>query len=236
MTEKKGVAGRSTRDMANRRRQQVLIKGLLAIGIMIVLTIVLQSGVFRGSVVTVVIFFLILFIPDIIGKQLKTKNKTAERAWRGAEAEEAIANILENLGEGFFVLHDISTPYGNIDHIVISKKHGVFLIETKAHSGKVTVINGELKRNGKPFEKDFVRQILRNVFWLKETIEDEIGIRVWITPILVFANAYVPPLRPIKNVRIINRRFLRRTIYQTSASPQKSSQLWEKRYQLAQIL
>ena len=46
---------------------------------------------------------------------------------------------------------------GNIDHIVISKK-GILTVETKSHRGVVTCEGKMLKRDGKPFEKDFINQ------------------------------------------------------------------------------
>jgi hypothetical protein len=46
------------------------------------------------------------------------------------------------------VIHDVVSPYGNIDHIVLNAQGGIFLIETKAHGGRVSVVDGRLLVNG----------------------------------------------------------------------------------------
>ena len=105
-------------------------------------------------------------------------------------------------------MHDIESPYGNIDHIVIGKNAGIFLLETKAHGGKVEVNGETLLVNGKLPEKDFIAQALRNSYWLRDEISQIVGDKPWITPILVFTNAFVPPTRPVKGVSIINKKYL----------------------------
>ena len=114
------------------------------------------------------------------------KLKEEKRAIRGARSEEKIGDMLTELSEDYLVLHDIDSPYGNIDHVVFSKRNGVFLIETKSHGGKVTVEGRTLLVNGKLPEKDFIAQALQNSFWLKKEIGNLIGPSPWITPILVF--------------------------------------------------
>lgn len=128
------------------------------------------------------------------------------------EGEELIGSILEELGADFLVFHDLSSPYGNIDHLVLSKRTGLFLIETKAHGGRVNVVNGELQVNQRPPEKDFIAQAVRNTAWLSEQLEVKLSTKIWIEPILVFANAYVERCEPIRNVQIVPKIYLLRTI------------------------
>jgi len=47
--------------------------------------------------------------------------------------------LSDNLSEDFYVLMELTSPYGNIDHVVIGKFGGLFLIETKSHRGNVSV-------------------------------------------------------------------------------------------------
>jgi len=96
------------------------------------------------------------------------------------------------------VLHDIESPYGNIDHIVIGKNNGIFLLETKAHGGKVTIERGHTLGQREATEKDFIAQCLRNTYWLRDEVEKVVGLKPWISPILVFTNAFISATRPVK--------------------------------------
>jgi len=120
----------------------------------------------------------------------------------GAKGKEKIGSLLETLGEDYLVIYDIESPYGNIDHIVINKQSGVFLLETKAHGGRVSVKNGHLLVNGHDPEKDFIAQVLNNTYWLKEKTCNTINVEVWIIAVLVFTNAFVERRLQSKELRL----------------------------------
>lgn len=76
---------------------------------------------------------------------------TEERAWRkGAEGEEAVGRRLAKLPEGWQVLHDltIGSQGANLDHLVVGPP-GVFTVNTKHHTGRVTVYERAILHNGK---------------------------------------------------------------------------------------
>ena len=110
---------------------------------------------------------LIRVLPNIIEGRVDRKLKESKRANRGAVGEERIGDLLSSLTLDDWVLHDIECPNGNIDHIIISKTSGVFLIETKAHGGKVEINGDILLVNGKTPEKDFIAQTLRKYLLVK---------------------------------------------------------------------
>ncbi|HOD05816.1 MAG TPA: nuclease-related domain-containing protein [Anaerolineaceae bacterium] len=210
MPEQRGTAGKSARDMADKRRRTIL---WIALGLLIVTVIgfalIMKSktlGLSGGVVIG--ILFLLSILPDLLDRPIRRKEKEVRRADRGAAGEEKIASILSTLGADFFILHDVPSPYGNIDHIVISRETGIFLLETKAHGGKVTLLPDGLLVNGKPPEKDFINQALKNTYWLRGVIEELTGVQPWINPLVVFTNAFVPSGQPIKNVQVINKRYL----------------------------
>ena len=95
-----------------------------------------------------------------IGRRIDRSVKEERRAIRGAKGGELIAAMLEGLGDRFLVFHDLPSPYGNIEHLVVSKQT-VFLVETKAHGGRVSV-NGQIQVNQRSPEKDFIAQVLSN--------------------------------------------------------------------------
>jgi hypothetical protein len=92
--------------------------------------------------------------------------------------------------------------------VVVSKENVVFLIETKSHNGTVTYDGTSLLINNKPPEKDFISQALNNTFWLKDQIETYLGEAPYITPIIVFSNAFVRIPKPVKGVFVINKKYL----------------------------
>jgi hypothetical protein len=146
-----------------------------------------------------------------------------------------IGAILDSLGDGYLVIHDIVSPYGNIDHIVIGKHAGLFLIETKAHGGRISVVNGRVLVNGHEPEKDFIAQALKNTYWLRDKVRKVTGLEIWIRPVLVFANAFVEQTPPIKGVQIVNQKYLSRLLQQPDRW-QQTAALWENGEKIESML
>jgi hypothetical protein len=222
-------AGKSTREMADRRWINALIVGLIVLVILIVLALLIfnaKAWGIRGAAFLGILIGARLLVDWFEGYDRRSR-KAEKRAIRGAIAEENIGNLLDGLGEDYCVLNDVESPYGNIDHIVIGKKNGVFLIETKSHYGKVEIFGNDLLVNGKPPEKNFIGQTLKNTYWLKERVGNITGTQPWITPILVFTNAFVPYSKPIKNIHIINKRYLLNTISHNGNSNFNNNRVWE---------
>jgi hypothetical protein len=238
MANKSRKAGKSTREMAKARRTSVLIIGLVGLGIVIIVGLLLQNNKYLGigGVGIFILLVLLRVLPDIIDRQIGQKLKEEKRAIRGAKAEEKIGGLLEGLSEDYYVLNDIESPYGNIDHIVIGKNQGVFLIETKSHHGKVEVADDVLLVNGKPPEKDFIAQTLKNVYWLRDEISQVTGTKPWITPVLVFTNAFVIPTKPIKGIVIVNKKFLLNILHRESKPNVTQTRIWELREEIGNKL
>jgi Holliday junction resolvase-like predicted endonuclease len=231
-------AGQTTRRMAHRRWVRgtlIAVGGLAAIGM---LGFLLQNaaGLGVGSGGILVLLVLLWLLPDLLKREIRHQDRRERHAIRGAEGEERVAHILESLGEEFLVMHDVESPYGNIDHIVIGERKGVFLLETKAHGGRVELSEGGLMVNGKPPEKDFITQTLQNTYWLRDEIAGVVGQKPWITALLVFANAFVPRLPAVKGVRILNKKFLLATIESGGRRVPLNARIWEMRDQIEALL
>ncbi len=231
-------AGKSTREMANTRRKSAVWIALIGISVIaIFLFILTHSQVIMGSGVGLILLLVLFIISrSVLERSVDRKLKEEKRAIRGAKAEELIGELLDGLPEDYLVLNDIESPYGNIDHIVISKTNGIFLIETKAHGGKVKVDRDTLLVNGKLPEKDFIAQALKNSYWLKEEISSLIGPTLWITPVLVFANAFVSPTKPVKGVKIVNKKYLISALSHQGSRNAMNAQIWEQRGKISQRL
>lgn len=79
-------------------------------------------------------------------------NRVADAYEKGADGEQRTAAALAMLpASGWFVLHDVRWPgrtFANIDHIVVGPG-GVFVIDSKAWSGRVEVRGDVLRQNGR---------------------------------------------------------------------------------------
>ena len=165
--------------------------------------------------------------------KIRRVRRAEQRALRGARGEERVGALLDGLDpQHFYVLHDLPSPYGNIDHLVINRSGAVFLLETKAHRGRVSVRKGRLLVNGRPPEKDFIAQALKNALWIRKRLGQLTGVEPWVTPIVVFANAFVDTSPPVKGVHVISIRKLEALLRRQGRTPQ----VWTHKEAVRQVL
>jgi len=239
MTNSNKKAGQSTREMAQKRRKksiQFLIFALIiAVAIYLFSTNKEAMGAI-GGIGVLIMLVAIKVIPNILVDQSKKQDKLERRAIRGAVGEEKIGDLLDELGEDFFVINDVNSQFGNIDHVLIGKYCGILLIETKSHGGKVTVENETLLLNGHLPEKDFIKQPLNNTYWLRDQLTPIIGTKPWITSVIVFTNAFVSVYKPIKGITITNKKFLKQWVEKKSLPGPSYLHYWEKRFEIREKL
>ena len=110
---------------------------------------------------------------------------------RGALGEHIVSDTLERLPETYFVLNDIKTSSGNLDHVVVGPT-GTFAIETKNWRGVVIGDGqGELLINGTACEKPEVRKFLARTMRVRDQIISLARRDVYMRAVMVFPNAYV---------------------------------------------
>jgi hypothetical protein len=81
--------------------------------------------------------------------------RRAEMFEKGAEGEAATAAVLAALPPGWTAIQDARWPsrrLANIDHVLVGPG-GIFVIDSKNWSGRITVEQGRLKQNGRSREK-----------------------------------------------------------------------------------
>lgn len=81
--------------------------------------------------------------------------RRADMFEKGAEGEAATAALLQQLPAGWTAIHDVRWPsrrFANIDHVVVGPG-GVFVIDSKNWSGRISVDHGALRQNGRSREK-----------------------------------------------------------------------------------
>ena len=234
MSKKYGLAGFSTRELADKRRRSGCGIEILGVGIAVfILFLLLNQTSFNISDWWYIgLFFLAVFILRLVDDHSYRQMKTVHRAERGAKAEEQVDNLLDRLDNSYVVLNDIESPNGNIDHLIISQQNGIYLLETKSHWGKITLQDNKILLNGQATEKDFVNQALSNSYWVKEQVKNVTGLSPWITPIVVFTNAFVEYGPPIKGVRVMNQRFLLNFLCKPVQRSSNNLKIWGNREQI----
>lgn len=88
-------------------------------------------------------------------EQAERLNKRAELFEQGAEGEAETARVLATLPPGWTVLNDLRWPgrrLANVDHVVIGP-NGIFVIDSKNWTGRITTAGGTLRQNGYNREK-----------------------------------------------------------------------------------
>jgi hypothetical protein len=216
MAFEKGNAGRSTRQLADKRYAGRITVTLIGVAGIILLLFLMPNMEGFGLAGIIAIIIAMQFIMGWTNSETRRYKKLERRASKGAKAEENIGGLLQQLPDDYAVFHDIESPYGNIDHVILNKKDNIFLLETKSYHGEVIHDGNRLLINNKPPEKDFIHQILNNTFWLRDEIKKQNGSDVFIKPIIVFTNAFVKVYKPVKNISIINKKYLIKTLTETS--------------------
>jgi Nuclease-related domain len=110
-----------------------------------------------------------------IGLATKLIDPIAERWERGARGERKVGAALDGLGPEWHTLHDINLGCGNIDHVLVGPA-GTFTVETKSHSGRISVDRID-------------DRMLRQAYAESKVLEKISGLGV--EPLLVFSQAWL---------------------------------------------
>jgi hypothetical protein len=112
--------------------------------------------------------------------------------WReGAEGERKTARALRSLDDRkWIVAHDVESGCGNYDHVVLGRA-GVFLLDSKNPTGKLTIENGRpyLRRRLDPESHEsaswMMRATLRGAATLNEDLKRSLGRSPWVHAVAV---------------------------------------------------
>lgn len=232
------VAGASTHKMADKRYIIMLVFGFVGLGILSLMMALVNNAkaIGMGGIGILVVLIAMKIVPELFMKRIDQKSKEVIRARKGAHAEERVDDLFAGLSEDYFIINDVDSRYGNIDHVIIKRDAGIFLIETKSHHGKISVQDKTIYLNGHLAEKDFIAQTLNNAYWLRDKVKELFEPNVWIYPIIVFTNAFVPFTPPVKGIHVVNVKFLISTMEKIKNNNALNDQLWEKREEIFRLL
>ncbi len=122
-----GVSARYVSDQSTKKLVRILFfLYIFGCGISVVGGYLLAAKEFFISVLFIVIAPLSFIYID---KKLVSLEKERLSYRKGATGEATVGIVLENFPDEYRVIHDLTTPYGNIDHIVIGPS-GVYVIDT----------------------------------------------------------------------------------------------------------
>ena len=136
--------------------------------------------------------------------------KTEDRNWRrGAEGEERVAAYLASLGEQWAVVHDltIGRKGANLDHLVVGPP-GVFVLNTKNLTGKLTVYEHAILQNG--HKTTFVPAALREARTVQKRLSAAVGREIKAWSCLVVMGCEVEVRKPLANLTLVPARSLPR--------------------------
>jgi hypothetical protein len=125
-------------------------------------------------------------------RRMNALNKERESWGKGAAGEKSVAHTLSKFPDGFRVVNDVPTPFGNLDHVVIGPT-GVFAIETKNWRGIIGADGkGELTWNGKPLKTAYVSKFVGRMMGTKERVAVLApGVDPFFKAVMVFTSAWV---------------------------------------------
>ena len=136
---------------------------------------------------------------------------------------------MHRLGSDFVVMDNVEAPYGTIDHVVYNRQGSIYLVEMRTNGGTVKAMGDRLLINGQAFEEDLVLHCRENSDWLKQKLEERLKVKAWVTPVVVFTNAFVEFGEPIRGVYYTNKKFLPKFLEKVEVGSPAGLKLWQMR-------
>jgi hypothetical protein len=178
MAKTLGESGRYVSDQAVKKRMGLWMASMLASllvgtveGVLICLTVYSKK---IPPVTSMALTLALLLVVWLLFKWFDRKIERLERErtdmLRGATGEAVVGLALSNFPDEFRIINDLTTPFGNLDHVVVGPT-GVFILDTKNWRGVVSADGkGELLVNGKPTDKRYVRQFTARMMSVRDKV------------------------------------------------------------------
>lgn len=167
-----------------------------------------RANSYRNKSILFIIFGIILFfgvtihffliVLSIISFTIAVYLWNKQTTWNiGADGEESVIRVLQNLDSSFKVINDIVLPgdHQNIDHVVVGSI-GTFVIETKNHNGIIKCNDDDwsrekVGRRGTVYDAGIgnpSKQAKRNAVMLKNWLQSKNIDVGFIDAVVVFTN------------------------------------------------
>lgn len=150
-----------------------------------------QPRIFVTIGASVVVFSAFWLIGKFARRKLDELDKARTAMRKGATGEVAVGLRLNDFPDDFHVIHDLSTPFGNLDHVVVGPT-GVFILDAKNWRGVVSADGkGELLCNDQPTDKPHVRHFTARLMDVKDKVKTLCDIDPYFQGVFVFTSARV---------------------------------------------
>ncbi|MCX6084843.1 MAG: nuclease-related domain-containing protein [Caldiserica bacterium] len=216
MAQVHGKAGGATYHAGDRLMYRALIP-MLVMGILTYL--LFRQGVRINGLLGAGVWFIVGALGFWCAHGIFRLETAADRYYGGAGGEYDVGAVLSRLPEEFHVFNGLGFYGGDVDHVVVGPT-GVFVIETKNHSGTIGIKNGRLSRNGESLNCDVVRQATLEARYVKGRLSPADS--CYVRSVIVFVKARVRVKTRIEGVRVIGLSSLIDTI--VSGVPSLSAQ------------
>ena len=114
---------------------------------------------------------LILLIGRVVSRKIDEYEQERVNFLKGATGEQAVARKIDDLPDEFCVIHDLTTQFGNLDHVVIGPT-GVFIIETKNWRGTITSDGkGGILCNNAPPRKAPIKPLVARMMKVRDKVK-----------------------------------------------------------------
>jgi len=100
--------------------------------------------------------------------------------------EQSVGQALDRLGGNYLIIYDVRCQFSHIDHVLLSRDHGVFIIETEAGISHTRMHSD----------------------WLADGVQALTGVKATVTPLILSHDATLARNRAIGGVTVTNLRSL----------------------------
>jgi hypothetical protein len=192
-----GKAGAATYHKGDRLMLRALVP-LLMLGILTYS--VFRSGIRNISFVSAVAGGIAVVLGFWCVREVFSLEAAADRYYGGAGGEYDVGAVLSRLPQEFHLFNGVGFYAGDVDHVVVGPT-GVFVVETKNHSGTISLKDGRLCRNGELLDRDFVHQATAEAMYVKGRLNPQVQCHV--RPLVVFTRAKVRVQTAVRGVRVV---------------------------------
>ena len=194
-----GESGRyaSQEEIKKFRQYYLVIIGVIAIlgvvlGYLLCLELQIRKFSSVASSAAVLILLCIIWLVERFGfRKLEEIEKKRAAMRKGAAGENIVAQKLKDFPEDFCIINGLTTPFGDLDHVVVGPT-GVYILDTKNWKGVVAADGkGELLLNGKMTDKPMVKPFVIRMMNVKEKIKMLCNLDAYFKAVLVFPIARI---------------------------------------------
>lgn len=158
---------------------------------------------------------IVLVLMLVILTAIQSRKRFINRLFGGMEGEEQITDELRKLPDEYVVIRGVKVKDRlDVDCVVIGPT-GVFAVEVKSHKGNIGFNGRSLTRNGRRFEKDFIKQVSSEAVLLREKIRHLAKLDLFVEAVLVFSNKHASVnfgSQKVLGCRVIGREWLREVL------------------------